>query len=247
MKYNFSEILGKVTVDSKDDGYGFIVRTRLETVRELMEGGGYFLLAEGNLCNVYAKKGARLNDGMLMVSSHIDSVYSSCFCEDAGECYRGTFDNSLTNAAVVLCAIEGMFPDNVLVCFGGDEEKDSRGCAEAVGLLRDMGADIRMVVVTDVTNVGWDDENAFTLENHIGIDMVTGYRIISSLAALPFGFTSAPSAEPDETWELCKLDIPCFSLCAPVSGDMHSDKGTYARKAQMDIYCRALAAIIEVC
>ncbi|MFQ9022476.1 MAG: hypothetical protein ACLR6J_16980 [Parabacteroides merdae] len=50
-------------------------------------------------------------------------------------CWKGTFDNSATNAAVIDLMLRGELDESVLVAFTGDEEKDSAGAIEIMQML----------------------------------------------------------------------------------------------------------------
>ncbi|MBQ5752145.1 MAG: hypothetical protein IIV89_04785, partial [Bacteroidaceae bacterium] len=111
----FVELLKAVTVDCKDDGTAFVVSRRLEVIERLLDATPYRLVAREPLALLFAKKTLNKGDRLLLISSHIDCVYSRCFCADEGGCLRGTFDNSFTNAAVLWAMINNTLPDNVVV------------------------------------------------------------------------------------------------------------------------------------
>ena len=243
-KIGFDEILKRVTVDSKDDGERFLVRERIDAIMELLSGSEYTLQAEGNLFLLYSKK-PLVDRDIVLVSSHIDCVYSRCFCEEEGEFYKGTFDNSITNAAVVYDMLEGRFGDDVVIAFTGDEEKDSRGAYEVMQALYDRGCYIKFAAVTDATQEAWQEGCPFTIENDLGVDLIMAHRIIESLKKYWNRFVLIHDAEPDESWDYCRKDVPVLTLCIPVCGVLHSDEGMLARKTAMPVYCEALAAIVN--
>ena len=54
-----------------------------------------------------------------LVSSHVDCVYKNCFAKDEDElCWKGTFDNSATNAAVIDLMLRGELDESVEICMG---------------------------------------------------------------------------------------------------------------------------------
>jgi hypothetical protein len=239
----FTEVLKAVTVDCKDDGTRFTDRTRIDVIKSLLEGSEYQLLVEGDLCLIYGKKS--LSADAVIVSSHIDCVYSKCYCEEIGDLYRGTFDNSLTNAAVLCDMIDGKFADNVYVAFTGDEEVNSNGAHEVLEHLENSGISPRFVLVTDVTNEGWDEEAVFSIENDKGFDLEDNPRLVDVIKNCGVISTYIHDAEPDESWDYAMAGCAAMSMCAPVLGDMHDDFGSVARKREMPQYCSILAQIVN--
>ena len=238
---DFFDILQAVTVDCKDNGECFTVTDRVAAVECIVEKTDYKLISRQPLALLYAKRPLREGDRVLLISSHIDCVYGSSFCNDEGECMCGTFDNSFGNAAVLWNMVHDRLPDNAVVAFTGDEERDSHGALQTVEALAGMGVEVSMVLVLDVTNVGWESGTLFTLENDLGIDILTGYNIISSLEQYGGRFAFKHNAEPDESWDYADCGIPCFTLCVPVGGELHSDAGVLLRKESALEYCNVLA------
>ena len=61
-----------------------------------------------------------------------------------------------------------------------------------------------------------------------------------SYPGLEEGRVALVPAMPDETWEYDEMGVPCFSLCVPVKGDMHSGEGVLMRKESFGRYVEAL-------
>ena len=240
---DFFDILTTVTVDCKDNGERFTVTDRVAVIEQMLEQTDYKLIGRQPLALLYSKRELREGDRVLLISSHIDCVYGRCFCNDEGECMRGTFDNSFGNAAVLWSMVHDRLPDNVVVAFTGDEEHDSHGALQTVEALAGMGVEISMVLVQDVTNVGWESGALFTLENDLGIDILTGYNIISSLEKYDGRFAFKHNAEPDESWDYADCGVPCFTLCVPVGGELHGDAGVLLRKESATEYCNVLSLL----
>ena len=98
----YAELLKRLTVDCKDDGKQFRKKDRIHEIKALLENSGYELLGEGSLSLLYGKPMEEENTYRTLVSSHVDCVYKNCFAKDEDElCWKGTFDNSATNAAVI--------------------------------------------------------------------------------------------------------------------------------------------------
>lgn len=235
---DFYSLLQQVTVDSKDDGHQFQVTDRITAIQSLLQPSGYQLLKSGKLFLLYGMEPLEQKE-IVLISSHIDCVYNRCYCKENETCYQGTFDNSLTNAAVLYNMLHHRFPKNVVVAFTGDEERDSGGALEVIGyLLNQSGCRVKFALVTDVTNEGWEAEVPFSIENDLGIDLWTAHGLVETLSPYPYSFVH--HAEPDESWDYDSVRIPSLTLCTPVAGDMHSDEGVITRKDAMPVYCEAL-------
>ena len=237
---DFFDILQAVTVDCKDNGECFTVTDRVAAVERIIERTNYKLISRQPLALLYAKRPVCEGDRVLLVSSHIDCVYSRCFCTDEGDCLRGTFDNSFTNAALLWNMLHDHLPDNIVVAFTGNEESDSQGAVQTVVALGQMGCEVAAALVLDVTNEGWESGALFTLENDLGIDILTGYNIISSLEKYDERFAFKHNALPDESWDYAEYGIPSLTLCVPVGGELHGDAGVLLRKESALEYCNVL-------
>ena len=240
---DFFDILQTVTVGCKDNGKCFTVTDRVAVIEQMLEQTDYKLIGRQPLALLYAKREVREGDRVLLISSHIDCVYGSCFCNDEDDCMRGTFDNSFTNAALLWNMLQDRLPDNVVVAFTGDEEKDSQGAVQTVVALGQMGCEVATALVLDVTNEGWESGALFTLENDLGIDILTGYNIISSLEQYGGRFAFKHNALPDESWDYADYGIPSLSLCVPVGGELHGDAGVLLRKESVLEYCNVLSLL----
>lgn len=243
---DFFSLLRAVTVDCKDNGEAFTVTDRVAVIEHVIGKTDYRLIARQPLALMYAKRELREGDRVLLISSHIDCVFSKCFCSDEGECLRGTFDNSFTNAALLWNMLNNTLPDNVVVAFTGDEERDSHGAVQAVVALGQSGCEVSAALVLDVTNEGWENGALFTLENDLGVDILTGYNIISSLEKYDGSFAFKHNALPDESWDYADYGIPSLSLCVPVGGELHGDAGVLLRKESALEYCRVLPLLASI-
>lgn len=237
----FEELLKRIALaDCKDNGREFVVTDRLDVIEELLEGSGWNKIVNGKLCHIYSRKELCATDNAVVISSHVDCVYSSLLCESLGEQMRGTFDNALTNTAVVAEMLDGTLGDNVVVVFTGDEERDSTGVDEVLAFLAAKEMGIRMVVVTDVTNVGWEHKLSFTIENDFNIDLLTAHTIVEELKEFAGKYGYVHEAMPDETWRYDEHRLPCLTLCIPVGGDMHADSGSLVNCDRFNTYRHAL-------
>ena len=239
----FFEILKSVTVNSRDDGKVFTCHTRIDAIKKLLNSSSYKLIHEGNLSLIYALHRPQPGERVVLVSSHIDSLHSNSFCHEEGDCYKGTFDNSYTNASVLWNMLNSKFADNVVIAFTGDEEQDSQGAIETVCALGLMQCPIAFALVLDVTEEGWMQHSAFTVENDLGLDIFTAHHLVELLKPYDGKYSYVHDAEPDESWDYDEYSIPCFTLCAPILGDMHSDEGVLLRKDSFPMYQQVLSVV----
>ena len=237
-------IVNQVTVDCKDNGRNFTVTDRIQVIGSLLENTDYQLLHKGNLCNIYGKKPVR-NQSVILISSHIDCVYDYLFCREHEDLQMlsGTFDNSLTNACVIYDMIHGRLNDNVVIAFTGDEEEDAGGVKEVVRQFRKWNTNIALAIVLDITEEGWKEKRHFTVENDLGINIMTGSRIVELLEKYHDIYGFVHDSEPDESYDYDEEDIPCFSLCVPSDGDMHSENGVCVRTDSLSTYCNVLSEL----
>lgn len=235
-----------MTVDCKDNGECFTVTDRVAVIERMLEATPYRLVAREPLALLYARRELCEGDRVILISSHIDCVYGRCFCNDEGDCLRGTFDNSFGNAAVLWAMMNNALPPDVVVAFTGDEERDSQGAVQAVLALGRMQCNIRTAIVLEVTNVGWDGGAHFALENDLGIDLLTAHAIVEAARLLGVEYAFEHDAEPDESWDYNDYGIPSLALSMPVCGNMHSDDGVLLRREAVGSYCRVLPLLAEV-
>ncbi|MCD8268565.1 MAG: hypothetical protein LUD46_09020 [Parabacteroides sp.] len=130
----YPDFLRRLTVDSKDDGKRFTVTTRIEEIETLLRESNYHLVHKGDLLLIYARQ-TDPTQWKVLISSHIDCVYQNCFMEDTGDYWKGTFDNSATNAALVNLMLHDKLNESVIIAFTGDEEINSCGAIEVMNTL----------------------------------------------------------------------------------------------------------------
>ena len=148
----FPELLNRLTVDCKDDGTRFTLFTRVDAIKEFLSGSNYQLIHEGSLSLIYTRK----TDPSLwrvLVSSHIDCVYQNCFMEETDHCWKGTFDNSATNAIIINLTLHDQLNDDVVIAFTGDKEMHSGGAIEVMHVLHKAEANPEFGIVLDVTGM----------------------------------------------------------------------------------------------
>lgn len=196
---SYPEVLSAVNVSSKDNGYRTTDPTRRRALIALVAARcpQYELLHDGMISLIFKHKELEpaLAGGapLLLISSHLDEVYPvPCFHVDhdaathpknrlgLSEAWRGTFDNSSTNAAVLEAMRQGALPPSALVAFEGNEEggMDSdddddddvsgRGVYEVMAVCKHYEpkwGPLALVVVLDVTPFKGGAAH-YTLENY---------------------------------------------------------------------------------
>ena len=259
----FNYLLTQINVLNYDNGKKFTRTDRLDAICELLWNSSYRRINANGLFHLYSKVPlSELPDELIVISSHVDCQrqITKCFSKDYDDdLMQGTFDNSLTNAMTVSLMLEDALAMNVVVAFTGDEEEDSTGAADVAAFFRNLHKKIK-VIVLDVTDMGWREGCAFTIENNFWSD-TTG-KVVSRLSAetgypwrfvpsdpyeipayIPNKYVIGQEAEPDESWEYDEHKVECFSLCIPIKGDMHSDDGVFVRKNSLAPYMEILSLL----
>jgi hypothetical protein len=187
----------------------------------------------------------------VLVSSHIDSLYTRYHSRLDGQTFCGTYDNSITNAAVVHLMLLGTLNPQVLVAFTGDEERGSRGACQVVEYLSNGNDPLRpeLVLVLDVTEEAYDShpasfENLFIRggSEDAGVLQMQHQEDLESFIASVPGVKDphiVPNGEADESWQYNKHDLNCLALCLPIrtiTGNMHNDEGVYAKLPSVESF-----------
>ena len=266
-KMSLISLLKEINVLCRDNGREFDKNNsqRIRAIEDNMEDTDY-KLTKGELYLLYHKKDlTEYKDDVLLISSHIDCKQPDDDEEGITKCFssqvqdnllKGTYDNSITNTAILYLMMKDMLPENVIVAFTGDEEENSEGAIKVTKLLKKNGIKFKCIVL-DVTDAGWDEQVDFTIENNFwgkkmgekAIDIVERYS--SNWLFVPEELDNVPSyvkgkyvystkSEADESWDYDEENIKCFSLCIPVQGNMHSDEGVFARVDSFEKYTEIL-------
>ena len=245
-------VLERIAVRGEDDGEKFTNTARVDASADCLKESSWKLYHDGDLAKIYTRCDFNPAKPVVVVSSHVDMVARRCYVKCDGELWKGSFDNLITNAVIVACMNENVFNGNVMVAFTGDEEADDGfgGADEVVEALEGEGIAIKYVVVTDVTEEGWKDEKAFTIENVFPEDDESCQRkMVEALKGVVADVDNAPcvivDGEPDEAWEYDEYELPCCSVCMPCKGDMHSEEGVEIRSAGIKKYAEALGAVVD--
>ena len=260
-------ILQNVSVLNRDNGSAFTNTERLDAIAHLLQGSGYQRINVCGLFHIYARMPvAELGKSVVIVSSHVDCEYhiTKCFSRliDA-DTMLGTFDNSITNAAILNLMLKGNLPDHVLVAFTGDEEENGQGAKDVISFIRNNRLRVQNTFVLDVTEEGWNTGSDFTVENDFW-DENYGKKVIDLVEQIGYPWNYVPGkpddipdyipkervvrveAYEDESWEYDEAGIPCFSFCLPTKGEMHCDEGILARVASFGRYTEVLERLLNI-
>lgn len=268
MDPNLIQVLSAVSVLNRDDGKKFTNTERLDVISQALWNSRYRRWGEGGLFHLYAAKPPALLKGreVTVVSSHVDCEehISTCFFRETqmGEpMLLGTFDNAITNAAILHLLCKGSLPDDVVVAFTGDEEETGNGARGLVKFLKRSGVSVKQIFVLDVTDAGFMQQAAFTIENACW-QGEEGKEIIHTAAQsgapwlfvprflhripdfVDSAFVAYQPGEEDESWYYQKKGFSCCSICLPTLGPMHSDAGILARKQSFFQYTEVLEKIL---
>ncbi len=266
------KLLKDVNVLCRDNGIRFNSdeSERIDVIKEKLKGTDYNILQKDLFILCHKKDLTQYGDDTTLISTHIDckksigeAGLSHCFSKRIGDnMLLGTYDNSITNAAVLHLMINNELLDNVIVAFTGDEEEGCNGAQQVTEFLSEFGMNYRCTVL-DVTYEGWDENADFTIENNFWKDEL-GKKVISVVENdgskwlfVPEDLKNIPDyikkenindeeALEDESWTYDENKVECFSLCLPVDGDMHKDEGVKARISSFYKYMDILKKICKI-
>lgn len=262
---NLLSVLQSVSVLNRDNSIYFTNTERLDAVDALLRGSAYKRIDFDGLFHIYGLKPVEELDGpVVIVSSHVDCErnITKCFAKKIDDgTLLGTFDNSITNAAIVYLMLTAKLPDNVLVAFTGDEEENGRGAKDVIRFIRKNKLDVMNIYVLDATEEGWNNCSDFTVENDFWDDDF-GQKVIELVSRTGYQWNYVPSepdeipyyiprdriihveAYEDESWEYDEADMPCFSFCLPTKGEMHCDDGVLAKVTSFNRYTKVLGKML---
>jgi hypothetical protein len=245
------DLVHHLTAPCADNGREFTAAERISRIKSLHQRAGHQLSAELPLALVYRHPQFNPGKPAVLVSSHIDSLYTRYHSRLDGQTFLGTYDNSITNAAVAHLILTGTLHPQVLVAFTGDEERGSRGASQVVEHLSNGNETLRpeLVVVLDVTEEAYDShpvsfENLFAGDGTEGggaFGMKHRDDLLSFIPSIPGMEDShiVPRGEADESWQYASHDLNCLALCLPIqtiTGNMHDDEGVHAKLRSLEAY-----------
>jgi hypothetical protein len=245
----------QLTVSSSDDGQKFIRTDRLDLIMGTLKDSEYECFGDMPLAKIYRRQDFQPNVPSILVSCHIDSLYSTYFTSTNGAELQGTFDNSACNAMLVEAMIQSLLPEQVLVSFTGDEEHDSTGAVQTIEFLQEeeLFDFLEMVIVLDITEEGYRQCH-HTIENYFVekenqqsvIKFDRRRRLKKYLKEIMDSPVTIKDGDADEAWLYDEYDLNCFSLCLPcriLGEDMHDDTGVAILQKSLERYSHALQKI----
>lgn len=260
------DILSRVTVMNRDDKVRFTISDRLDVISSLLWDSKYRRINPDGLFNLYSQKPITdlRNKPVIIVSTHVDCEYNitHCFSKRVeNNLLLGTYDNAITNAATLSVMLNDNLHDNVIFAFTGDEEYGSTGSTQLVEYLNKNQINVLHIFVLDVTDMAWDIEADYTIENDLWKEEM-GKRIINIAESLPYKWRFVPSepddipeyikpsviiyqeAAEDESWDYDEHGFSSCSFCLPTLGDMHSNNGIQARYSALEKYTDTLKELL---
>jgi len=307
---NNHEILKSISFYvQRDNGVQFTETSKMDRIRKILNTNSkYKEIYTGALTSIWVKDNdAERIETPVLLTSHIDNVkdinhpfVAKAVYNKIGDVLAGTFDNTITNAALVDLMCNQDIDDSIVFCFDGDEETGQcRGLREAVHFVKEneMFGDIGAVVSTDVTDEGfngkkdvqvisqktgqpvinkatgnirtekindYDKYKLFSLENMTGTatfqenfckDFLEQHTDDFSFAPHPSETYNLPECMKDkynnqgfcdEAYTTHDLGLNGMSICLPIKGEMHSDKGCITRPVVYDGYCQNLGSIVNM-
>lgn len=191
------DILSEISVINRDNGKKFTQTDRLDAITSSLWDSNYRRINSDGLFNLYSRVPIEhlANETVTIVSSHIDCEkgITRCFSSSESEdTMRGTYDNAITNASIISAMLSDQLPDHVIIAFTGDEEVDSKGAKHLLRFLQSKAIHIKLIVVLDVTDMGWTENADFTVENNFWNDLL-GSRVIEIVDSSSYHWRFVPS------------------------------------------------------
>jgi len=242
----------QLTVPSIDNGTKFIRTERLDLIIKALKNSEYECLADLPLSKLYRHKKFKTNQPCLLLSCHIDSVYKIYFATVKKREIQGTFDNSACNAILVELMRRSRLPEQVLICFTGDEEDQMKGVEQTVKFMRENNIIqyLGLVITLDLTEEGFGSHH-YTIENYfvrkkknkMSVNFSRKRNIKRYLKTLSGTCVFVKNAEEDESCKYMKHDLNGFTYCLPclLLGDhMHDDAGVAILRNSLKRYSNKL-------
>lgn len=151
----------------------------------------------------------------ITISSHVDNVYNNCFCKLENEYLVGTFDNSITNYAII--ELLRSIRNKQIVYIFTDNEEINNSTISNVPLLQNKN--FLFNICLDVTPYCHFTHVA-TIENDI--------FALAQIKNKKIAFIQPYQSMNDESISLQNINIKSFSFCITGNFDCnrcHSEKG----------------------
>lgn len=248
----------------------FTDQTRLSVLRGLTKESPYRPVYTGNSVELYAKTSLTdLPKNVLVLSGHCDVVRSikdgdmfSTYDENV-DVLTGTYDNAISNAAMVELMRKKDLPENVVFAFTADEETGRcRGAGEVLSVL---GHDMKRRLFAIALDVTYENHFGclYSMENiclspQVLKDLGEKMQELDKDLPLPPGryvrldkktdlsFVRYGQVSRMESWmdegQFYGKYIPAVSFCLPLTGgEMHQASGCHTKGRVYDGYIESLA------
>lgn len=250
---NIYTLLHNLTVRNSDNGDYFTDTRRLDRIADELKDSPFVYYRKAPLYHAYAQVPfEELPKKVVVISSHVDFKGGTrdCFSDESDQDWLvGTYDNSITNAAIVALMKNTNLPENLVVVFTGDEEEDQWGAAEFGDYVKNGLRCKPKCIVLDVTESGNKEGAIFAIENDCW-NKKWGRRVLTWAKEKEDGWKYVPykksrldkglikelvdeehcirkAADIDETATYhATNEIKCFSFCIPV--ELVDPTGRYA-------------------
>ncbi len=233
---------------------------RLKAIEEeINENNSPYYLIDGreeNYYHLYGKKNLsdlyRINNRILLISSHADNLQDEAVYHDHGKYIEGTFDNVVTNAVCVYLMNNLELPENVLFAFTANEEDDSMGAKKLAKRMKDIFGEGNVdVIVLDVTCGGYKEidykiENDFIYKKYNGRSLFK--KVCDSISGLGYkwDYMEAPPVgkeeNPQEYFDIKDIvkNSGCRMMAQYSNEDMWEDEATEYDEADFNVFSLCL-------
>ncbi len=240
-----NSILQKITVPCLNISGNINKKRKADIIRGLLLSSKWHLQKfdeEYNFLMYMQDSSFDTNKKYVLISTHIDTVYEmdNCFSQVQDPYFFGTYDNSLTNAVVIDNMLKNKFGNNVIIVFTGNEEYGMSGAHDVCQSLKNVN--IEHVIVLDVTYEKYFNKD-FTFDNCHHSNYVKKL-LIAQTKKICDNFVINPIEDDDETCVYTRF-YKCMSLCIPVKGKMHSNKGVLCLQTSLAKYAEVLSLLTE--
>lgn len=234
---SYLKILKQINLVCKDDGLKFIEFQKMNAIIRLLND------YKVNLNNLFAEFFVN-EKAAIILSSHIDSVYSKTFTFVRNNIIYGTLDNSISNAAIIYLMVNKpeLF-SNVKVVFTGNEENGFGGAKAYSSYINKND----IVITADVT---FNERPIVKIENPSrSLDMKMQKFLKNKYDREIIDYDTNYSSDETEIYSIftcntLSLSIPINPIQANDDNWMHSEFGQWVDKKIINQYLKFLEELI---
>lgn len=239
----------QLTVPCSDDGKKFVQTDRIDLIQQALIRSKYGCMADLPLAKIYRHRDFKAAQPSILLSCHIDSLYTKYYAAIHDKELHGTFDNSACNAIAVDAMINGLFPSQTLISFTGNEEKHYQGADQTVESLKAEGIfdNLELVIVLDIAE---EDRQSYRYTNHF-VKKVKGHSLLefggkNEFKAFLENMLAEKEEDESEWYDIYNLNIFSFYLpCRLLSFDMHGNEGVAIEIEAIKGYRYALGRLTQ--